>query len=90
MATDFDPAEIDVIEDDYTSNLSYDESENASTLRILGLCEYARGLQHAGDELARTAQRLLVASIGYRGTNQMTPEQAALFEAVSGWQKSSK
>jgi DnaJ-domain-containing protein 1 len=45
MTYNFDPAEIDVIEDDYTSNLSYDESENASTQRILGLCEYARGLE---------------------------------------------
>jgi hypothetical protein len=45
MTTSFDPAEIDVIEDDYTSNLSYDESENASTRRILGLCEYARELE---------------------------------------------
>jgi hypothetical protein len=44
MANTFDPAEIDVIEDDYTSNLSGDESENASTRRILGLCEYAREL----------------------------------------------
>jgi hypothetical protein len=45
MPSTFDPAEIDVIEDDYTSNLSNDSSENASTLRILGLCEYARELE---------------------------------------------
>ena len=45
MASSFDPAEINVIEDDYTSNLSYDESENAWTRRILDLCEYTRELQ---------------------------------------------
>jgi predicted RNase H-like nuclease (RuvC/YqgF family) len=51
MTYNFDPAEIDVIEDDYTSNLSYDESENASTRRILGLCEHARELQQRVSEL---------------------------------------
>jgi hypothetical protein len=51
MAANFDPAEIDVIEDDYTSNHSYDESENASTRRILGLCRYARELQVSVEQL---------------------------------------
>jgi hypothetical protein len=58
MPSSFDPAEIDVIEDDYTSNLSYDESENASTRRILGLCDYARELQEWVRGLERDVKDL--------------------------------
>jgi hypothetical protein len=58
MASSFDPAEIDVIEDDYTSNLSYDESENASTRRVLGLCRYARELQKRVQELEAEKETL--------------------------------
>ena len=58
MASSFDPVVIDVIEDDYTSNLSSDESENASTRRILGLCEYARELEKRVQELERDVRDL--------------------------------